>query len=65
MSPKILECPGRFPEGRGQSIPLNEYRYDGAGQSQRSVGKTYAHLVGDIKSNFNTFDEFQASHLIS
>ena len=28
-------------------------------------GRTYAQLVGDIKSDFNTSDEFQASYLIS
>jgi len=28
-------------------------------------GRTYAQLVGDIKSDFSTSDEFQASYLIS
>jgi len=28
-------------------------------------GRTYAQLVGDIKADFNTSDEFQASYLIS
>ncbi|BBX94260.1 MULTISPECIES: DUF732 domain-containing protein [Mycolicibacterium] len=30
-----------------------------------AAGKSYAQLVGDIKSDFNTSDEFQASYLIS
>ncbi|WP_234814533.1 DUF732 domain-containing protein [Mycolicibacterium porcinum] len=29
------------------------------------AGRTYAQLVGDIKADFNTSDEFQASYLIS
>ena len=28
-------------------------------------GRSYAQLVGDIKGDFNTFDEFSASYLIS
>nr|WP_243858797.1 DUF732 domain-containing protein [Mycobacterium sp. DL440] len=28
-------------------------------------GRTYGQLVGDIKADFNTSDEFQASYLIS
>ncbi|MCV7000809.1 DUF732 domain-containing protein [Mycolicibacterium alvei] len=30
-----------------------------------AAGRSYAQLVGDIKSDFNTSDEFQASYLIS
>lgn len=30
-----------------------------------AAGKSYAQLVGDIKSDFNTSDEYQASYLIS
>lgn len=30
-----------------------------------TAGRPYAQLVGDIKSDFNTPDEFQASYLIS
>jgi Protein of unknown function (DUF732) len=30
-----------------------------------AAGKPYAQLVGDIKNDFNTADEFQASYLIA
>ncbi|WP_410506821.1 DUF732 domain-containing protein [[Mycobacterium] appelbergii] len=30
-----------------------------------AAGRTYAQLVGDLKADFNTTDEFQASYLIS
>lgn len=30
-----------------------------------AAGRPYAQLVGDIKADFNTTDEFQASYLIS
>lgn len=30
-----------------------------------AAGRSYGQLVGDIKSDFNTSDEFQASYLIS
>jgi len=30
-----------------------------------AAGRPYAQLVGDVKSDFNTSDEFQASYLIS
>jgi hypothetical protein len=30
-----------------------------------SQGRTYAQLMGDVKSDFNTSDEYQASYLIS
>src|SRR5882724_2541754 len=29
-----------------------------------SLGRTYADLIGDVKSDFQTADEFQASYLI-
>lgn len=28
-------------------------------------GRTYAHVMGDIKADFNTADEYQASYLLS
>jgi hypothetical protein len=30
-----------------------------------SQGRSYASLIGDIKTDFNTADEFQASYLLS
>lgn len=30
-----------------------------------SAGRGYPHLIGDVKADFNTSDEFQASYLIS
>lgn len=30
-----------------------------------AAGRTYAQLIGDLKADFNTSDEYQASYLIS
>jgi len=30
-----------------------------------AAGRSYAQLIGDIKNDFNTADEFQASYLIT
>ena len=30
-----------------------------------SQGRTYAQVIGDIKADFNTTDEYQASYLVS
>ena len=30
-----------------------------------SAGRTYAQIMGDVKADFNTSDEYQASYLIS
>lgn len=51
--------------GYGFANADDALRYGNSLCDRMSEGRTYASLIGDIKTDFNTTDEYQASYLLS